>query len=43
MSLVRNGQRLPDIDAIDAAGEPVTLPGLVEGGWAVVLLYRGHW
>lgn len=39
----RNGERLPALTAVDESGATVTLPDVVEGRWAAVLIYRGHW
>lgn len=38
-----NGERLPTFTALDDDGVAVTIPDAVEGRWAAVLIYRGHW
>lgn len=42
-SRIEVGDRLPEVRAQLVSGDPIVLPDAVEDGWAVVLLYRGHW
>ena len=35
--------RFPTITGTTADGETATLPEDVQGSWAVLLFYRGHW
>ena len=43
MSKLENGDRLPSLTADRADGGSMTLPEDVEGQWALVVFYRGHW
>ncbi len=40
---LENGDRLPSITAVGPDGESVDIAELTAGGWAAVLIYRGHW
>ena len=41
--MLDHGATFPTIQARDLEGEPTTINSLIEGSWAVVLIYRGHW
>ena len=43
MAKLENGDRFPEIDARTPDGDEVTLPDAVEGGWSLLLFYRGRW
>ncbi|MFV2039571.1 MAG: hypothetical protein ACC660_04960 [Acidimicrobiales bacterium] len=38
-----NGDQLPAISAKNVDGEDVSIGDIVNGSWAAVLFYRGHW
>lgn len=38
-----NGDRFPDLDVPLVGGGRLSLPGDVDRGWSVILVYRGHW
>jgi peroxiredoxin len=40
---LEKGQRFPELTAAAASGEEMTLPGALDGAWALVVFYRGHW
>lgn len=40
---LRNGERFPTIAASRVGGGEMTIPQDLEGQWAVLLFYRGHW
>jgi peroxiredoxin len=40
---IRNGEHFPTITASRVAGGEMTIPEDLEGRWAVLLFYRGHW
>ncbi len=40
---LRNGERFPTITASRVGGSEMTIPHELEGRWAVLLFYRGHW
>ena len=40
---LHNGERFPTITASRVRGGEMTIPQDLEGRWAVVLFYRGHW
>ena len=40
---LRNGEHFPTITASLVGGGEMTIPQDLEGQWAVVLFYRGHW
>jgi peroxiredoxin len=40
---LRNGDRFPTITAPSIEGGEMTIPQELEGRWAVLLFYRGHW
>jgi hypothetical protein len=41
--MLATGTALPSIRGKNIDGEEVDINDLISGGWAVVLLYRGHW
>lgn len=43
MERLENGDRLPSLTAPRAEGGSMTLPDDVQGAWALVAFYRGHW
>lgn len=43
MDRLENGDRLPSLTAPRVEGGSLTLPDDVEGQWALVAFYRGHW
>lgn len=43
MKRVENGERMPTVRADRVDGDPMTLPDDLEGRWALVVFYRGHW
>lgn len=43
MPRLENGQRFPEITASVVDGSPMTLPEEIEGVWALLIFYRGHW
>jgi peroxiredoxin len=38
-----NGEHFPTITASRVGGGEMTIPRNLEGRWAVLLFYRGHW
>ena len=40
---IRNGEHFPTITASRVGGGEMTIPEDLEGRWAVLLFYRGHW
>lgn len=40
---IEKGQRFPDMQASVLEGDDLALPDDLEGLWAVVIFYRGHW
>lgn len=42
-SLLGNGQGFPDLVVQIVGGKTLAIPGDLEGGYAVVLFYRGSW
>ncbi len=43
MKRLENGDRFPSLTAARVDGESMSLPEDVEGAWALVAFYRGHW
>lgn len=40
---LENGDRFPTLTAPTVDGGETTLPDDLEGDWAVLIFYRGHW
>ena len=43
MERLENGDTLPHLTAPTVDGATITLPDDVEGHWALLAFYRGHW
>ncbi len=43
MPMLDRGDEFPTVRAAAVGGKPMTLPDDVEGVWAVLIFYRGHW
>ena len=37
------GAAFPDMTLMPVSGDPIELPGDIDGLYQVVLFYRGHW
>lgn len=40
---LENGDVFPTVSAAAADGSEMTLPDDLEGSWALIVFYRGHW
>lgn len=43
MTRLENDDRFPDLSLDLVGGGTLDLPEDLDSGWAVVLVYRGHW
>ena len=40
---LKPGDTFPRIELDVVGGEKLVLPGALEGSWAYIMVYRGHW